>query len=181
VSLGLAALTACEKPGPSAHFTLGSSSKSLESASGCFGHDEQLGVQAARNCLEDTDDVRSFTTHDGDTFRIGVDTAVAEKGWLLFVNGNPRAIEPNTGTFRSYSTEELYSVSEGGGLPGQAENAYTDVVQLSVVQVSEDYDVDELLKAYEAAQQMGELAGFDEALFGQFEGIWNVQLEKKDH
>lgn len=179
VSLGLAALTACERPSPNAHFTLGSATKSMETASDCFDHGDGLGVKQALSCLTDTENVRSFATEAGETFRVGVDPDVAESGWLVFANGTPLAIEPNGTTYRTFSTDELYSVSESAGIPG-TEGKFEDVVQISVVQVGGDYDQDELLEAYQAAQ-MGDAEAFEEALYGQFEGIWNVQLEKKEH
>ncbi|WP_103501160.1 MULTISPECIES: hypothetical protein [unclassified Streptomyces] len=180
VTLGLAALTACEKPSPNAHFTLGTSTKTMETASDCHGHGDGLGVERARACMEETEDVHSFSTEDGETLRVGVDPKVAETGWLLFVNGTPRAIDPSFNTYRSFDVDELYAASEAAGMPGQEEDAFGDVVQVSVAQVTEDYDTEALMEAFQAAQ-MGDLEAFDTAFYGQFEGMWNLQLEQKEH
>ncbi|MFX4293197.1 hypothetical protein [Streptomyces bohaiensis] len=180
VSLGLAALTACDKPSPNAHFTLGTATSTSETATDCYGHGEALGVDEARACLEDTSDVRVFTTEGGETLRVGVDPKIAENGWLLFVNGNPHAIDPSYTTYRSFPADQLYAASDAATLPGQNEEAFADVVQITVAQVSEDYDTEALMAAFGAAQT-GDFGPFDDALFGQFEGVWNLQLEQKEH
>jgi hypothetical protein len=179
VSLGLAALTGCEQPSPSAHFTLNASTKSLETAGDCFGHGDGLSAAQARDCLIDTDNVRSFTTEVGDTFRVGVDPDVAEQGWVLLVNGNPMAIERSHTTYRSFQTDELYAASEAQPVPG-TEGEFTDVVQVSVVQLGEDFEEQALSEAYQQAQ-MGSPDAWNTAFFGQFQGVWNVQFEKKSH
>jgi hypothetical protein len=179
VSLGLLALTACEKPSPHAHFTLGAATTSTETASDCYGHGEALGAERALECLIDTEDVASFRTDPGDTFRVGVDPSVAEQGWMLLVNGNLQALEPQHITYRSFPTDELYGIAESTPMPGMAEE-FEDVVQVSIIQLADDFDPETLPEAYQQAQ-MGDLSTWEEEFFSRFEGVWNVQLEQRSH
>lgn len=174
-SLGLSALTGCgEKPTPNAHFTLGSSTSSPEAEQECYGHGEALGAEQAQACMESFEDVTTFHTQEGDTFRVGVDPSVADTGWLLFVNGRTDTPEPSTTTYRSMDADELYE-RVAASLTGLEEDQET-AVQLSLVQVTEDYSADAVLEA----NQLQDLEAFNDALFGEFEGVWNVRLEPKD-
>ncbi|MBB0245849.1 hypothetical protein FNQ90_17480 [Streptomyces alkaliphilus] len=170
VSLGLAGLTACERPTPNAHFTLGASTSSPETASDCFGHDDPLGVQRAQECLEHTDDAPSFTSRRGETFRVGVDPSIAEHGWLLFVNGETRSVDPYTTTFQNFPVDELHAMSQADPFGEEDED---EGITVSVVKLTGDYDSDELMAAYQAQDE----DAFNEALYGRFEGVWNARLE----
>lgn len=169
-SLGLLALTACEKPSPNAHFTLGSETASPEAESDCYGHGDLLSAERAERCLNDeADDAPSFSVRSGDTLRVGVDPEVAETGWLLFVNGQLYGGEPFTGTYRSFSAEELYEVAYNtSSVPGELPP--TERLRISVAKVGDDYDSD---KIYGSADQ----ESFQQELFSSLEGVWHARLE----
>jgi hypothetical protein len=172
VSLGLLALSGCQKPSPSAHFTLGSSSASRETAEGCHGHGEPLDVERVRECLDSDEDVPVFSTQAGDTFRVGVDPEVAESGWLLFYNGVLYDPNPFTTTYQTFDVDELRENEREqrqspGGVPRPQD------LQLVVAQVNEDYDVESIWSSSSQEQ-------YEERLFGSFEGVWNADLEPGD-
>lgn len=167
VSLSLLALSACQKPSPNAHFTLGSSTETRETEEDCFGHGEPLGTEQSQACLESDQDTPVFTTRSGDTLRMGVDAEVAEAGWLLFFDGSLSEIAPRTVTYGSFETDELYGAIQQQG------QAPPEDLKLSIAQVTESYDEDKLLAVY---QSQGPEA-FQAELYGSLEGVWNVQLE----
>ncbi|UED85734.1 hypothetical protein [Streptomyces profundus] len=171
VSLGVLVLSGCEKPSPNAHFTLDSSSKTRETARDCHGHGEALGVTRALECLASDEGAVSFSTSPGDTFRIGVDPAVAEDGWVLFVNEQLYRIEPYTGTYQSFPSGDLYQMVRGEPQPGQP--PVDEELRLSVAQVRDEYDVAAIWDASSEEE-------FQENLFGQVEGVWNVTLTPGD-
>ncbi|RMI43875.1 hypothetical protein [Streptomyces triticirhizae] len=171
VSLGVLVLSACEKPSPNAHFTLESSSKTRETASDCYGHGEALGAERAMECLSSDDNRATFSSTPGDTFRIGVDTEIAEEGWLLFVNDQLYRAEPFTGTYRSFPSDQLFQMVQQQAEPGSPPVA--EDLRLSVAQVREDYDIETIW----ASQSEEE---FQENLFGSVEGVWNATLTPGD-
>ncbi len=169
VSLGLLALSACQKPSPNAHFTLGSHTASRETAEDCYGHDEPLGADRVRECLDGAEDVPAFTAGVGSTFRIGVDPEVAETGWLVFYNGLLYDAEPFTSTYQTFEVDRLRQSEQQqsqtpGTLPERGD------MRVVVAQVGEDYDMESIWNS-ESQEQ------YEERLFGSFEGVWNVDLE----
>ncbi|MDB1088133.1 DUF2771 domain-containing protein [Streptomyces sp. ACA25] len=173
VSLGLAALAGCgTKPTPNAHFTLGTDSSSPQAASDCYGHGEALDTEDAQACLHDFSDVETFRASQGDTFRIGVDPSIAEEGWLLFVNGQPRAVEPFTVTYRSFPVQEFFQTGQS---PALEEELADDETGISIVQVGEGFDTDAVLEAAQAQ----DLEAFNRALSTGVEGVWNVRLAEQ--
>ncbi|ONK13585.1 hypothetical protein [Streptomyces sp. MP131-18] len=168
-SLGLLALSGCQKPSPSAHFTLGSHTASRETAEECHGHDEPLGVDRVRECLDGEDGVPAFTAGVGSTFRIGVDPEVADTGWLVFYNGLLHDATPFTSTYQTFEVDRLRQSQQQqnqttGALPERGD------LRVVVAQVSEDYDAEAIWNS-ESQEQ------YEERLFGSFEGVWNVDLE----
>jgi hypothetical protein len=172
VSLGLIALSACDKPTPNAHFTLGSHTSSPEAPQDCYGDGETLAVTAARDCLAgeggEEEHSPAFTAQSGDTLRIGVDPEIADTGWLLFVDGQPYGLDPFTSTYRSFRSTDLYAVAQrnqsANALPVPGE------LTINVAQVDEDYEVAEIFSA-----QTQE--AFEELLFSSFDGVWNARLQ----
>ncbi|SFC22563.1 hypothetical protein [Streptomyces aidingensis] len=174
-SLGLFALTACERPSPNAHFTLGSNTTSPEAEQQCWSEDKPLSVDAAQSCLTGEGDVASFRTTPGDTFRIGVDPEVAEDGWLLFYNGQPADVELNTTTYRSFATEELYAIAQSAQpFPGmELPEPEGEEIRVSVVQMSESF-------SSEALESAASWEVLIEEMYGNVLGIWSVELEPKN-
>ncbi|ARQ70115.1 hypothetical protein [Streptomyces marincola] len=172
VSLALLALSACHKPSPNAHFTLGSHTASRETPEDCYGHDGPLGTERARACLENDEDVPVFTAGVGDTFRVGVDPEVAETGWLVFSNGVLYDANPFTSTYQTFDVDRLRQNDQQqnqtpGTLPERRD------LRLVIAQVGEDYDMESIWSSQSQAQ-------YEERLFGSFEGVWNVDLESGD-
>ncbi|TDC75463.1 hypothetical protein [Streptomyces hainanensis] len=169
VSLGLVTLSACQQPTPNAHFTINTNTTSRETPQDCYGHGDALGAEQARSCTESTEDVPSFTTRAGDTFRVGVDPDVAHNGWLLFVNGLLYDTDPFTTTYQTFASDDLYRAAEqqaaSGGAP--AEN---ETLRLNVVEVSDDYDADEIFNSQTQEE-------YEQKMFSSLEGVWNVELE----
>ena len=175
VSLGLAAVTACEKPSPHAQFTVGTVTRSLEPVSDCFGRGEPLGMEQFQACLEHDGEHPSLNAGLQDTLRIGVEPDTAHRGWLLFVDSNPmfaddvvRAITPMDGTYLSVPAEDVYrsaGVTDDNGVPVLPES-----VLVHVVQVTSEYDTDDVRAA------LATRPDFEEAFYGSFEGVWTVEL-----
>ncbi|UWM50591.1 hypothetical protein N0X72_17180 [Streptomyces carpaticus] len=171
VSLGLVVLSACEKPTPNAHFTLGSSTTSPEAAGDCYGHGETLGAEQAEQCLTAATDVPVFDYRTGDEFRIGVDPKVADSGWLLFVNDNPLEYQRFTSTYRTLSGDLLWSLSQNA-----VQQSGDGTLRISVAEVTEDFSLDKLT---EIAQTEGQQA-VQTALYDSVKGVWNAQLSPAD-
>ncbi|GAA2048747.1 hypothetical protein GCM10009757_18960 [Streptomyces cheonanensis] len=171
MSLGLVVLSACEKPTPNAHFTLGSSTTSPEAAGDCYGHGETLGAEQAEQCLTAATDVPVFDYRTGDEFRIGVDPKVADSGWLLFVNDNPLEYQRFTSTYRTLSGDLLWSLSQNA-----VQQSGDGTLRISVAEVTEDFSLDKLT---EIAQTEGQQA-VQTALYDSVKGVWNAELSPAD-
>jgi hypothetical protein len=176
VVLALLALSACQKPSPNAHFTLGASTSSPEAAEDCWEDGELLAAERARECLggtvtEEVEEAPAFTAQSGDTFRVGVDPEIADDGWLLFVNGQPYGLDPFTSTYRSFRSTDLYAVAQrnqsASELPVQGE------LVVNVAQVGDEYEVEEIFQAQTQEE-------FEQLLFASFEGVWNARLQPPD-
>jgi hypothetical protein len=166
-------LTACQKPSPNAHFTLGSDTSSPEAADGCWDDGELLPLERASDCLagtlpEKTEDAPAFTTQSGDTFRVGVDPEIADDGWLLFVNGQPYGLDPFTSTYRSFRSTDLYAVAQRNQSPNEL--PVQGEVVVNVAQVAEEYEVAEIFRAQTQEE-------FERLLFASLEGVWNARLQ----
>jgi hypothetical protein len=85
ISLGLVALTSCDKPTPLATVTVGTRSVTAEAFNDkCYAGGNKLPTAIFRACLEATAK-HHITVGAGDKVRIGVDPAIAKNGWLLAV------------------------------------------------------------------------------------------------
>ncbi|GAA2386290.1 DUF2771 domain-containing protein [Streptomyces glaucosporus] len=120
-TLGLVALSACEKPTPRATVTVGSDSVSTEAT--CFEEDKALTQDKVLSCVQKKTDT-AITVGEGDMLRIGVDPEIAETGWVVFLGERPVVSEPIGKTYRSFSSDGLFS---------QANGTSSDKVQLSIV------------------------------------------------
>ncbi|NGO69243.1 DUF2771 domain-containing protein [Streptomyces boncukensis] len=105
VSLGLLALSACEKPTPRATATVGSSTISTEAS--CYRDGKTIPQKEARKCLSEKTD-KTISVGSGDKLRIGVEPDMAEKGWLVFVNGRPLLPDPMKKTYYSFPGEVFF-------------------------------------------------------------------------
>jgi hypothetical protein len=82
ISLGLIALTACDKPTALATVTVGSKSVHAEAISKCYAKGKKLPQEIFLACLQ-AKPTHHITVPVGDQVRIGVDPGIGDKGWLL--------------------------------------------------------------------------------------------------
>ncbi|GAA2426519.1 DUF2771 domain-containing protein [Streptomyces macrosporus] len=120
-TLGLVALSACEKPTPRATVTVGSDSVSTEAT--CYEDGKNLSQDRVLSCVQKKTDT-SITVGEGDMLRIGVDPEIAETGWVVFLGERPVVSEPIGKTYRSFSSDGLFA---------QANGTSADTVELSIV------------------------------------------------
>ncbi|WP_129840921.1 hypothetical protein [Streptomyces sp. RFCAC02] len=168
VSLGLAALTGCDAPTPSAHFTLNAGTESAEADHDCWaGGGDTLGAERGQECAA-SEDVPSFTAKPGETFRIGVDPEIAEGGgWIVLVNDLPLN-EPYTSTYQTVPVDTITQaaaqadsqVAQQGGQPtgGPA--------RVTLVKVVDGFD-------------MAQIATIQD-LYEQAEGVWGARISTDD-
>jgi hypothetical protein len=81
ISLGLIALTACDKPSKMATITVGSKTVQAEASDKC-DVGKKLPQEIFVACLQ-AKPTHHITVPVGDKVRIGVDPAIADKGWLV--------------------------------------------------------------------------------------------------
>ncbi|GAB3649573.1 DUF2771 domain-containing protein [Streptomyces sparsus] len=116
VSLGLIALSACEKPTPRVTAVAGSTSVSTEAA--CYDDGKNISEQRATSCAE-RKPTETLTVGEGDMLRLGVEPEIAETGWVLFLNGQQAISEPITGTYRSFQSDAFFQQQSPMGGPGE--------------------------------------------------------------
>jgi hypothetical protein len=102
LSLGLVAVTACDKPTPTATVTVGTRSVTAEAFNDkCYANGKKLPAAVFRGCLEAAPK-HHITVRLGDRVRVGVDPKLAKKGWLL-ANGD-QLLTPDSLKDRTYWT-----------------------------------------------------------------------------
>ncbi|WFB08861.1 hypothetical protein LRS74_18795 [Streptomyces sp. LX-29] len=106
VTLGLVALTACDKPTPLATVTVGSTSKTTEATKGCYTDGKALEEEKWRACLN-REGTRTLTVHSGEKVRVGVDPEIAESGWTLVAGGRV-VVDDTKATYRSFDSDLLF-------------------------------------------------------------------------
>ncbi|WP_405779562.1 DUF2771 domain-containing protein [Streptomyces sp. NBC_00859] len=85
VSVGLLVLSACGKPTPLATVTVGTNSVHSEAA--CYNDGKSLDMAKTKSCATDKQGTKSVKVDPDRTVRIGVDPKIADKGWVLLLNG----------------------------------------------------------------------------------------------
>ncbi|WP_327290642.1 hypothetical protein [Streptomyces sp. NBC_01198] len=109
LSLGLVALTACDKPTAMATVTVGSKSVQAEAADKCYDGGKKLPQAIFLACLQTTP-VHHITVPVGDQVRIGVDPSIAKKGWLIAQGTTLVTPEPlKDKTYWSVDSEQLFN------------------------------------------------------------------------
>lgn len=120
-ALGLFALTACSKPTPLATVTVGETSVHTEAS--CYRDGDRLSQQDLQACLDKsggkTVRIKSF-----DNFHLGVDPAIADKGWFLVAGGQKTDVMKDT--YRTFGGAQLFRNSETGKT---AKTATLDVLE----------------------------------------------------
>jgi hypothetical protein len=82
ISLGLVALTACDKPTAQATVTVGTRTVTAEAGDKCYAGGKKLPQEIFVQCLQ-AKPTHHITVNVGDKVRIGVDPAIGKKGWLV--------------------------------------------------------------------------------------------------
>lgn len=111
VSAGLLVLSACDKPTPLATVTVNGDSVHTEAA--CYEHGKAIGEHEIKSCLQKEAE-KSVTVGMDDKVRFGVDPEVAERGWTLFIGGQPAEQEPYKKTYRSIPGNVFFSAGQSG-------------------------------------------------------------------
>ncbi|MFJ4849454.1 MULTISPECIES: hypothetical protein [unclassified Streptomyces] len=113
VSLGLIALSACEKPTPLVTVTVGGDTVTTEAADNCYADGDKLTEKAFLACLDGTPK-KTLTVHTGDKVRIGVDPSISDKGWVVATGTSGKSGLLKGVTYRSIDAETLFSDSQTG-------------------------------------------------------------------
>lgn len=121
-AVGLFALSACSKPTPLATVTVGENSVHTEAT--CYKGGAELNASDVRSCLGKsggaTIKIKSF-----DNFHVGVDPAIADKGWFLFTGGQP-VTSAMKDTYRTFGGSQLF---QNGSTGRTSRSAVLDVVE----------------------------------------------------
>jgi hypothetical protein len=116
VVFGLLALSACSKPTPLATVTVGDTSVHTQAT--CYRDGARLTPADVKDCAKPTAGplikIRSF-----DNFHVGVDPAIADKGWYLYTGG-----QAVTGVMK-----ETYHTYGGAQLFQSGKTAVLDVME----------------------------------------------------
>lgn len=105
VTLGLTALTACEKPTPLTTVTVGRTTVTTEAA--CYHEGKTIPEAEAAKCTEKKPE-KTISVGDGDKLRIGVEPDMAETGWMIFAGTEPLMQEPSKKTYHSFPGDTLF-------------------------------------------------------------------------
>jgi hypothetical protein len=122
VSAGLLVLSACDKPTPRTTVTVGKASVSSEAA--CYDDGDSIGrTRAAKCALKHSSD--SIDVPQSETLRIGVDPAIADTGWALYINGQ-QVTSVYKKTYYAFQGVDLFADQQGQAAPKQL---YISVVE----------------------------------------------------
>lgn len=112
VSLGLVALSSCEKPTPLATVTVGTKTVTTEAAPGCYQDGKALSQAVLMKCGTKKD-AKTITVHPGETVRVGVEPAIADTGWYLIV-GTAGKTGVSKQTYRTFPGDNLFTNGQTG-------------------------------------------------------------------
>ncbi|MFI6639534.1 DUF2771 domain-containing protein [Streptomyces sp. NPDC050504] len=119
VSAGLLVLSACDKPSPFATVTVGRDSVSGEAA--CYNDGKQLEPKKVAQCLKSGESMTISIEDLQEQIRFGVDPEVADKGWSLFLDGQPAEREAFKKTYRTEVAAAFFQAPQSmTGEPGKA-------------------------------------------------------------
>lgn len=122
VALGLFTLSACTKPTPLATASVGKGSVHTEAS--CYRDGARLGQSDLRACLRKSGG-KTVKVRQTDAFHLGVDPAIAGKGWFLVVNGQQKT-DVIKDTYRTFGGSQLFVDSSTGQ---SAKTATMDVLE----------------------------------------------------
>ncbi|GAA1350298.1 DUF2771 domain-containing protein [Streptomyces beijiangensis] len=111
VSVGLLALSACDKPTPVATVTVGSNS--VHTQASCYNDGKKLEVAKLQGCLQDKD-LKTVKVDPDAMLHIGVDPDIADKGWTLLIDGQQKT-ESSKKTFWSATGGQFFQQNQQTG------------------------------------------------------------------
>ncbi|HET6636518.1 MAG TPA: DUF2771 domain-containing protein [Streptomyces sp.] len=123
VSLGLLALSACQKPTPLTTVTVNGDSVHTQAA--CYNDGKAIPNDKLKDCLSKKPDV-SVEVAQGDRVRVGVEPDVADNGWVLYGSQQQEAFHT---TYQSFSGDAFFQSMQG--------QAPTDSSQLTVLELKD--------------------------------------------
>jgi hypothetical protein len=123
VSLGLLALSACQKPTPMTTVTVNGDSVHTEAA--CYNDGKAIPNDKLKSCVNQKPDV-SVEVVQGDRVRVGVEPDVADHGWVLYGSQQQEAFHT---TYQSFSGDAFFQSMQGG--------APSDKAQLTVLELED--------------------------------------------
>lgn len=133
ISLGLVALTACDKPTAQATVTVGSKSVQAEAADKCYANGKKLPTEIWQACMT-AKPTHHITVPLGDEVHIGVDPSIADKGWLVVRNG---ALDTNEllkdKTYWSEDSDAVFTVQN----PQTGQASIAKSVTLSILEATD--------------------------------------------
>ncbi|MFI1094505.1 hypothetical protein [Streptomyces sp. NPDC020917] len=130
ISLGLVALTACDKPTPLATVTVGTRSVTAEAVDKCYANGKKLPTTIFQACLA-ASAKHHITVGLGDTVRVGVEPKLAKKGWLLASGTQLLTPEPLTNkTYWTLDSSTLFTQQD----PSTGQTTQVDSVTLNIVE-----------------------------------------------
>ncbi|MCM2391842.1 DUF2771 domain-containing protein [Streptomyces albipurpureus] len=110
VSAGLLVLSGCDKPTPLATITVGT--ESVNSEATCYNDGKALAESKAQECISKTTG-KTIKVDLDDQIRFGVDTTIAENGWMLYLGGQRAEEEPFKKTYRSIQAGAFFASQTG--------------------------------------------------------------------
>ncbi|MET7639777.1 DUF2771 domain-containing protein [Streptomyces sp. NPDC005438] len=115
VTLGLVALSGCEKPTPLATATVGTKTLSVKAV--CWDEGKKLANSKLQGCLDH--DGNTLKVAMGDKLRLGMESHLTEdgKGWMLFVNKQAALPDVVKKTYYSLSADQFFQPSQQGQRP----------------------------------------------------------------
>jgi hypothetical protein len=117
-SAGLLVLTACEKPTPLATVTVGT--ESVHSEAACYNDGDPLKESEAVACQDKRG--KTVKVAADDQIRFGVDPAIADNGWTLYIEGQPAEQEAFKKTYRTIHASAFFAAQ-----PGQASSTKVNI------------------------------------------------------
>jgi hypothetical protein len=130
ISLGLIALTACDKPTAQATVAVGSKSVTAEATSKCYAKGVKLPQEIFAACLQ-AKPKHHITVPVGDKVHIGVDPSIAKKGWLIVQNtslANDEVLKDKT--YFTVDSAQLFHVQD----PQTGQSSPVKTVTLNIVE-----------------------------------------------
>jgi hypothetical protein len=114
VSVGLLVLSSCDKPTPLSTVTVGTDS--VHTGASCYQDGKAVKTADIQPCLNKKAGKTIKVSMD-DQVRFGVEPAIADAGWTIFINGQPAEQEPYKKTFRTIPGSAFFAADSQTGAP----------------------------------------------------------------